>query len=109
MLREEKVSDVEIVLIVAGPLFSEAGIEFEKKMDSLCETAFPTVTLDLSMALGITSSAIGKLLSVHKRLVAQNRRIRISGCSEALLSVFQKIKLDTLIPITRQSGPKADS
>ena len=62
---------------------------------------YVTVTLDLSMAVGITSSAIGKLVSAYRQLRAQNRSIRIHGCSETLYSTFQKIKLDTLIQITR--------
>ena len=99
-MKREKISETETALIVAGSLFGEAGIEFENAMESLVETSFSTVTLDLSMALGITSSAIGKLLSVHKRLQARNRKLRIRGCSDVLLNVFKKIKLDTLIQIT---------
>ena len=53
MLRQEKVSEVETVLIVAGSLFGESGIEFEKGIENLAETSFPIVTLDLSMALGV--------------------------------------------------------
>jgi anti-anti-sigma regulatory factor len=101
VLRQEKISETEIALVVAGSLFGEAGIEFETAMESFVETSYPTVTLDLSMALGITSSAIGKLMSVHKRLLARNRKLRIRGCSDVLFSVFKKIKLDTIIQITR--------
>ncbi len=101
MLRQEKVSQTETLLVVAGPLFGEAGGEFEKKMEGLLTTTdSPLITLDLSMAIGITSAAIGKLLSVHKRLVAQNRKIRIKGCSAPLYKTFQMIKLNTLIEIT---------
>ena len=53
------------------------------------------------MALGITSSAIGKLLSVYRRLQGKNKKLKIGGCSDVLLSVFRKIKLDTLIQITK--------
>jgi anti-anti-sigma regulatory factor len=102
MLSQENVSETETVLIVAGSLFGAAGIEFEKAMESLVESSFPTVTIDLSMALGITSSAIGKLLSVYRRLQAKNQRLRINGCSDVLLNTFQKIKLDTLIQITKK-------
>lgn len=101
MLRVEKVSDSEVALIVSGPLYGEAGVDFEKKMEILSQGTDQTITLDLSMALGITSAAIGKLLSIHKKLAAQNRKIRITGCHETIYSVFQKIKLDTLIQITR--------
>ena len=102
LLRQEMTSETEVLLlIVSGPLYGESALEFEKKIDALSKSSFVTVTLDLSMAVGITSSAIGKLVSDHRQLLAQNRSFRINGCSETLYRIFQKIKLDTLIQITR--------
>jgi anti-anti-sigma regulatory factor len=101
MFNLEKVSQTEVMLVVSGSLYGEAGAEFEKRLEMLCQTEYSMVTLDLSMALGITSSAIGKLLSVRKRLVGQNKAIRIKGCNEMLFRTFQRIKLDTIIQITR--------
>jgi ABC-type transporter Mla MlaB component len=101
LLRQEMISEIETLLVVSGPLYGAAGLEFEKKIESLRGSTYVTITLDLSMAVGITSSAIAKLVSVHRQLLAQNRSFKISGCSEALYSIFQKIKLDTLIQITR--------
>ncbi len=101
MLKQEFVSENEIRLVVSGSLFGEAGVEFERDLEALSESSYSTITIDLSMAVGITSSAIAKLLFVHKRLLALNRSIKINGCSDVLYSVFQKIKLDTLIQITR--------
>jgi anti-anti-sigma regulatory factor len=101
MLRQETVSQTETILVVTGPIFSEDGIEFEKKMDSLCDSRFLTITLDLSAAPSITSGAIGKLIQVRKRLLEQKRTIRINGCSDALYKIFQMIRLDTLIEITK--------
>jgi ABC-type transporter Mla MlaB component len=100
MLRQEIVSENEIRLILSGPLYGEAATEFEKRLEGLCDGLFATITLDLSMAVGITSAAIAKLVSVQRRLRAQNKSIRINGCSQTLSSIFTKIKLDTLIPIT---------
>ncbi|HET6452125.1 MAG TPA: STAS domain-containing protein [Spirochaetia bacterium] len=98
-MRFEKVSENETLLAVAGPLFGEAGADFEKKIDSLTTINSVLITLDLSMAIGITSSAIGKLVAIHKKLAAQNRRIRIVGCNETLFKTFKMIKLDTLMEI----------
>lgn len=102
MLRWDKVSDDETMLEVSGSLYGKAGEDFEKTLDDLSTGTFRVITLDLSMAIGITSPAIAKLLSVRKRLVDQDRTIRIKGCSEALYEVFKKIRLDTVIEITRQ-------
>ena len=101
MVRQETISETETRLVVSGPLYGEAAAEFENKMEALCQGIYRTITLDLSMAVGITSASIGKLVHVQKRLVAQNRSVRINGCSEVLYGIFTKIKLDTLIPITR--------
>lgn len=101
MLHQEIVSEAETRLVVSGPLYGEAGLEFEKKIEALRDSAYSIITLDFSMALGITSSAIGKLLAVHYKLLQKKRTIRIAGCSEALYGIFQKIKLDTLIQITK--------
>ena len=101
MLRQEMISESETRLVVGGPLYGEAASEFEKRMEALYKSTYLTITLDLSMAVGITSNAIAKLVSVHKRLLAQNRSLRINGCSEVLYRIFQKIKLDALIQITR--------
>jgi len=101
MFNLEKISQTELMLIVSGSLYGEAGAEFEKRLEWLGHSEYSTITLDLSMALGITSSAIGKLLAVRKRLVEQNKTIRIKGCNETLYQTFQRIKLDTIIQITR--------
>ena len=101
MFNLEKISQTELMLVVSGSLYGEAGAEFEKRLELLGQSDCTTITLDLSMALGITSSAIGKLLSVRKRLVERNKTIRIKGCNETLYQTFQRIKLDTIIQITR--------
>jgi len=101
MVRQDIISEVETRIVVSGPLYGEAAVEFERKMDSVCESMYRTITLDLSMAVGITSSAIAKLVFVQKRLLAQDRSVRIRGCSDVLYGIFTKIRLDTLIQITR--------
>jgi anti-anti-sigma regulatory factor len=101
MVRQETISEAETRLVVSGPLYGEAAEEFEKKLEALCQGTYRTITLDLSMAVGITSSTIGKLVQVQKRLLVQNRSVRINGCSEVLSGIFAKIKLDTLIQITK--------
>ena len=101
MLRQETISEAETRLVVSGPLYGEAAEEFAGKMEALCKSNYRTITLDLSIAVGITSATLGKLVSVQKRLLVENRAVRINGCSEVLYGIFAKIKLDTLIQITR--------
>ncbi|HTZ50098.1 MAG TPA: STAS domain-containing protein [Spirochaetia bacterium] len=101
MFSLEKVSETEIMLVVTGSLYGEAAAEFERRLEGLAQSDYPTNTLDLSLALGITSSAIGKLLSVRKKLMERNKTIRIKGCNETLYETFVKIKLNSLIEISR--------
>ncbi len=101
MLRQETISETETRLVVSGPLYGEAGLELENKIDSLATSSYSLIIFDFSMAVGITSAALGKLVALQKRLLEHKRTIRIAGCSEALFRLFQKIKLDTLVQITR--------
>jgi len=101
MFSLEKVSETELMLVVTGSLYGEAAAEFERRLEWLSQSDYPTNTLDLSMALGITSAAIGKLLAARKKLMERNKTIRIKGCNETLYQTFTKIKLDTLMEITR--------
>jgi len=103
VLSQEIVSETETRLVVSGPLYSEAAEELETRLESLYGNNWLTITIDFSMALGITSRTIGKLISVQKRLLEQKRTIRIIGCSDILYSLFQKVKLDTIMQITRES------
>lgn len=99
MVSQVDFSDKETVLVVNGPLYGQSETDFEKKLDELCEGAIATITLDLSRAVGFSSSLVGKLLAVHRRLLGQHRTIRIVGCNEALYSTFQMLRIDTLIAI----------
>jgi len=101
MFTFEKVSTTELRLVVSGSLYGEAAEEFEKRLEMLAQSDYPTNTVDLTMALGITSSAIGKLVSARKKLVERNKTIRIRGCNETLYQTFLKIKLDTIMEITK--------
>ncbi len=101
MFTLEKVSETELMLVVTGSLYGEAAAEFERRLDWLGQSDYLTNTLDLSLALGITSSAIGKLIAVRKKLLERNKSIRIKGCNETLYETFKKIKLDTIMEITK--------
>ena len=57
------------------------------------------VILDLSRVPIMTSTGIGKLIVLHKRLHSQNRQLVISGIHENLLAMFTSINLDKMIAI----------
>ena len=107
MFSLDKVSESELKLVVKGSLYGAAALEFEKWLEVARESSYPTLILDLTMAIGITSAGIGKLLSLRKRLLDQNRTLKIRGCNETLYRTFTAIKLDKLIEITKDARDPA--
>jgi len=104
MTRIVEVSQSEVRLVVNGPLYSLGAEEFEQKLESMIETSFATVTIDLSAASGIDSDAMGKIVFVRKRLADQNRLLRIRGCSENVYATLKMIQLDRLIEIQKEGS-----
>jgi anti-anti-sigma regulatory factor len=103
MIRLETGSaEGEMILIVLGLITGEASIEFIRKIDLLAAGRATTIILDLSQCPGMNSESIGRILTVRKKLVEENRMLRIRACSDLLWDTFKKIKLDTLISIQKQ-------
>jgi len=101
MFLHKELSKDEIVLQIGGPLNGEPASEFQKHLEELAAGPHKTITLNLSEASSINSSCIGKILLFRKKLVEQDRTIRIKGCSDSLYNTFQLIKFDKLISIEK--------
>ncbi len=101
MFRLETVPNGEAILVVGGPLSGDAVSEFQRRMEELCAGRFIRVTLDLSQTPTVDSTALGKILFFRKTLVDQGKTLQINGCSDGLFKLFQIIKFDRLIPITK--------
>jgi anti-anti-sigma factor len=101
MLRQETVSSREVILVVSGPLSGDAVTECHGKMEELCAGRFQKITLDLSQVPSINSSALGKMLLFHKKLVANGGTLQIKGCNEGLYKIFQAIQFDKLFQIQK--------
>ncbi len=101
MFEQKSISRDEIMLVVTGSLSGDRTAEFHRDMDELVTGGTRVITLDLSKAESINSSALGKILLFRKKLAEQDRILQIKGCSDALYKTFQMIKFDTLISITR--------
>ncbi|MGO9308647.1 MAG: STAS domain-containing protein [Spirochaetia bacterium] len=101
MLRQETVSQFETILVVSGALAGEAVEEFGRKLTELCAGRFSIITLDLSQVPSMNSAAIGKLLTIRKRLLDQQTSLRIQGVSPGLYELLHMIKLDQLFDIRK--------
>jgi len=99
--RQETVSGGEVILIAGGPITGEAVQEFQHKIDAVTAGRPTLITLDLGHCPAMNSEAIGKLLSLRKRLAEQGKQLRIQGCSDQLFSLFKTIRMDSLIPLQK--------
>ena len=101
MFTQREASRDEIVLAVQGPLAGEATQEFQTRMEQLRDGHYLTITLDLSDAPSINSSALGKILLFRQKLAEAGRTLQIVGCSDSLFKTFQMIKFDKLVTIRK--------
>jgi len=101
MFEKKDLSKDEVLLTVVGSLSGESTNEFHRQVEELAGGPYVTISIDLSRADSINSSALGKILLFRKKLAEQQRTLQIKGCSESLFKTFQMIKFDTLISITR--------
>ena len=101
MFERKELSRDEVLLTVVGSLTGENVNEFHRQVEELVGESYPTITLDLSGASGINSSALGKILLFRKKLAEAQRTLQIRGCSDTLFKTFQMIKFDSLISIMK--------
>jgi anti-anti-sigma factor len=101
MFERKNVSKDEVLLSVIGSLSGDTTTEFHRQVEELAAASYAIISLDLSRADGINSSALGKILLFRKKLAEQQRTLQIRGCSESLFKTFQMIKFDTLISIKK--------
>lgn len=69
---------------------------FRERIDSLAE-APGDVMLDLSCVTFVDSTGIGALVTLHKRLAARGRRLRVFGLRGQPLQLFMALKLIPLL------------
>lgn len=97
----KKTGPGETTLFVDADLHGETGKQFSEWMETLYAAKSPAIVVDLTKGTGITSEGIGKLLSVRRRALEDNRTFKIDGCSANVYDTLKKIKIDTLIEIAR--------
>ena len=73
----------------------------KKTFDKLTAAPQQKVVLDLSMVPIMTSSGIGKLIILFKRLKGKNRELVINGIHSNLYTMFVSINLDKMLTIIK--------
>ena len=79
---------------------------FKSLIDEVSKnTAEPKVVFDFSFLINKSSSGLGKLIVLHKRLVEQGRQFAIQGINDNLFAFFQGIHLERMIQMDKDPGP----
>ena len=96
----EKQGSVAIVRVPGG--IDEKGAEAMKQsFTSLSLAGINEVHVDFKNLTYIGSSGIGKLLLFYKNLGVQQIRLRVINVPQAVYSILQELKLDTVFTIEK--------
>ena len=97
-------SNGTLLVKVTGQLMEPEQELFKRLIDEVSKnTAEQKVVFNFSSLLRMSSSGLGKLIVLHKRLAEQGRRFAIHGINENLFSFFQGIHLEKMIEINKDS------
>ena len=97
-------SNGTLLVKLTGQLMEPEQELFKRLIDEVSKnTAEQKVVFDFSSLLRMSSSGLGKLIVLHKRLAEQGRRFAIHGINENLFSFFQGIHLEKMIEINKDS------
>jgi len=101
MFTTKKISQNEIVLMIAGSMTGEAVGLFERALDSLQKSSYQTITLDLSKVVDVSSLFVGHILHCHKNLAAENRTVRICGYQESVGEILKLLNVANTIQMEK--------
>ncbi len=88
---------------VVGTMTEADSDAIKKGFNKLRDANASKVVIDLSHVPTISSSGIGKLIALYRRVKEQNRQFEIDGIHENLYALFTSIHLNKLFTI-KQTG-----
>lgn len=104
--------EVNIVEIVDPKAFDEPGIQpIQEQLDDLVSRSGTgcKILMDFSVVPTLTSSALGVLISVHRRVRNQEGQLRMCGFQPAVEDILAITKLNGLFKISRSHTEALDS
>lgn len=100
--------DITIVDFLENKILDESNIhEIGQQLKSLIEGRDrPKLLVDFSNVDHLSSRALGELIDLNKRILAQSGQLRLANIKAHLIVVFQITKLDRVFKIlpTRQEA-----
>ena len=91
--------DERIIVKLTGDIYTEQGDELLQVFNGIIEKNPKEVVINLSKLKSITSSGIGKIVSLYKDLDKKGGKIRIVGANDTIMQIFKIVKLDKLMEI----------
>jgi anti-sigma B factor antagonist len=91
--------DEKTIVKLTGDIYTEQGDELLQVFNGIIEKNPKEVVIDLSKLKSITSSGIGKIVSLYKDLNKEGGKIRIVGANDTIMQIFKIVKLDKLMEI----------
>ena len=85
-------------VVLVGEVDLTLAGEWQKALAILAEAQPRDVTVDLSAATFIDSSALGSLIRLHREIAARGGRTVLTGASGAVARTLQLSGLDSVIP-----------
>lgn len=94
-------ADTVITARISGPITENDGESLKKAFSELLSASQKYVELDLSRVPIITSTGIGKLILLFRKLKGQARELKIKAINDNLYDMFTSINLDRMLKIER--------
>lgn len=86
---------------ITGPITETDGDTLKQNFEHLFSSEATSVQLDLTLVPIITSTGIGKIIVLFRRLKSQGRELIINGIHENLHAMFTSINLDKMLTINK--------
>jgi anti-sigma B factor antagonist len=90
-------------LWVHGELDAVSTAELRPMVDELVESGHQDIVVDLSGLRAIDSSGVGVLVSLYKRVRAQQGEVRFVGVTAQPLVIFRLLRLDVAFNLGLES------
>ncbi len=110
-LRLSSVGDATIVELTDRRILDEVSIgEIGEQLNTLvAQAASPKLTLDFANVAHMSSSALGMLITLHKRVREKNGQLRLCNIQPAIFEVFVITRLNEIFSICQNRQEALDS
>ena len=91
--------DSSCKIVIKGDINFEASKELKQAFDSLLKDGVKNIVLDLTDVPVSSSTGIGTLLMLYKKLKQIDGSLKMDGIHKNLYSMLKLVKIDSLIDI----------